>query len=51
MGVDVASLGAQVHGGMGFMNETLAAQLYRDARILPIYEVLLNYPFCSTVNS
>ena len=38
MGVDVASLGVQVHGGMGFMNETLAAQLYRDARILPIYE-------------
>lgn len=38
MGVEVASLGVQVHGGMGFMNETLAAQLYRDARILPIYE-------------
>ncbi|MEM6651718.1 MAG: acyl-CoA dehydrogenase [Pseudomonadota bacterium] len=38
MGVDVASLGVQVHGGMGFMNETLAAQLYRDARIGPIYE-------------
>lgn len=38
MGVDVASQGVQVHGGMGFMNETLAAQLYRDARILPIYE-------------
>lgn len=38
MGVDVASLGVQVHGGMGFMDETLAAQLYRDARILPIYE-------------
>lgn len=38
MGVDVASLGVQVHGGMGFMNETLAAQLYRDARIAPIYE-------------
>lgn len=38
MGVEVASLGLQIHGGMGFMNETLAAQLYRDARILPIYE-------------
>lgn len=38
MGVEVASMGVQVHGGMGFMNETLAAQLYRDARILPIYE-------------
>jgi hypothetical protein len=38
MGVDVASLGVQVHGGMGFMNETLAGQLYRDARIAPIYE-------------
>ena len=38
MGVEVASLGVQIHGGMGFMNETLAAQLYRDARIAPIYE-------------
>ena len=38
MGVDVASLGVQVHGGMGFMSDTLAAQLYRDARIAPIYE-------------
>lgn len=38
MGVDVASLGVQVHGGMGFMSETLAGQLYRDARIAPIYE-------------
>jgi alkylation response protein AidB-like acyl-CoA dehydrogenase len=38
MGVDVASMGIQVHGGMGFMSETLAAQLYRDARIAPIYE-------------
>jgi len=36
MGVEVASLGVQIHGGMGFMNETLAAQLYRDARIAPI---------------
>ena len=31
-------MGVQVHGGMGFMNETLAAQLYKDARIAPIYE-------------
>lgn len=38
MGVEVASLGVQVHGGMGFMSETLAAQLYRDSRIAPIYE-------------
>ena len=34
----VASLGIQVHGGMGFIEETGAAQLYRDARILSIYE-------------
>ena len=38
MGVEVASLGIQVHGGMGFIEETGAAQFYRDARILPIYE-------------
>lgn len=38
MGVDVASLGVQIHGGMGFMGETLAGQLYRDSRIAPIYE-------------
>jgi 3-(methylsulfanyl)propanoyl-CoA dehydrogenase len=37
-GVDVASAGVQVHGGMGFIEETGAAQHYRDARILPIYE-------------
>ena len=37
-GVDVASLGVQVHGGMGFIEETGAAQFYRDARITPIYE-------------
>jgi alkylation response protein AidB-like acyl-CoA dehydrogenase len=36
--VDVASLGVQIHGGMGFIEETGAAQHYRDARILPIYE-------------
>ncbi|MEO1794544.1 MAG: acyl-CoA dehydrogenase, partial [Pseudomonadota bacterium] len=35
---EVASLGVQVHGGMGFVEETGAAQYYRDARILPIYE-------------
>ncbi|KVE34190.1 acyl-CoA dehydrogenase [Burkholderia sp. TSV86] len=35
---DVASLGIQVHGGMGFIEETGAAQYYRDARILAIYE-------------
>jgi alkylation response protein AidB-like acyl-CoA dehydrogenase len=38
VGNEVASLGVQVHGGMGFIEETGAAQLYRDARILPIYE-------------
>ncbi len=38
MGVEVASHAVQVHGGLGFMNDTLAAQLYRDARIAPIYE-------------
>ncbi len=37
-GVEVASLGVQVHGGMGYMEETGAAQLLRDARIAPIYE-------------
>ncbi|MBV6272219.1 acyl-CoA dehydrogenase [Alcaligenaceae bacterium CGII-47] len=36
--LEVASLGVQVHGGMGFIEETGAAQFYRDARILPIYE-------------
>jgi 3-(methylthio)propanoyl-CoA dehydrogenase len=38
MSVDVASIGVQVHGGMGFIEETGAAQHFRDARILPIYE-------------
>jgi len=38
IGVEVASMGLQVHGGMGFIEETGAAQHYRDARILPIYE-------------
>jgi acyl-CoA dehydrogenase len=36
--VEVASIGIQVHGGMGFVEETGAAQHLRDARILPIYE-------------
>ncbi|MGE0486920.1 MAG: acyl-CoA dehydrogenase [Gammaproteobacteria bacterium] len=35
---EVVSLGVQVHGGMGFVEETGAAQYFRDARILPIYE-------------
>jgi alkylation response protein AidB-like acyl-CoA dehydrogenase len=36
--VEVTSLGVQVHGGMGYIEETGAAQYYRDSRILPIYE-------------
>ena len=35
---EIASIGVQIHGGMGFVEETGAAQHYRDARILPIYE-------------
>lgn len=35
---EVTSLGVQVHGGTGFIEETGAAQFFRDARILPIYE-------------
>jgi butyryl-CoA dehydrogenase len=38
MSIDVTSTGVQVHGGMGFVEETGAAQYYRDARILTIYE-------------
>ncbi len=38
IGVEVASLGVQVHGGMGYIEETGAAQHLRDARITPIYE-------------
>jgi hypothetical protein len=37
-GVEVASLGIQVHGGAGYVEETGAAQIWRDARIAPIYE-------------
>ena len=37
-GVFIASVGVQVHGGMGFIEETGAAQYFRDSRILPIYE-------------
>ncbi|MBY5930839.1 MULTISPECIES: acyl-CoA dehydrogenase [Halomonas] len=36
--VEIASMGVQVHGGMGFIEETGAAQLLRDVRIAPIYE-------------
>ena len=38
IGCEVASLGVQIHGGMGFIEETGAAQHYRDCRIAPIYE-------------
>ncbi|MBU2032984.1 MAG: acyl-CoA dehydrogenase [Alphaproteobacteria bacterium] len=38
VGVEAASLGIQIHGGMGFIEETGAAQHWRDARIAPIYE-------------
>ena len=38
VGVEVASIGIQVHGGMGYIEETGAAQHFRDARIAPIYE-------------
>jgi alkylation response protein AidB-like acyl-CoA dehydrogenase len=37
LGCEVTSLGVQVHGGMGYIEETGAAQLFRDARITPIY--------------
>ncbi len=37
-GIEIASLGVQIHGGAGFIEETGAAQHYRDARITPIYE-------------
>lgn len=38
LGNEIASLGVQVHGGMGYVEETGAAQFFRDARITPIYE-------------
>lgn len=38
MAVDVTSLGVQIHGGMGFIEDTGVAQHFRDARIAPIYE-------------
>ncbi|PYE90575.1 acyl-CoA dehydrogenase [Phyllobacterium leguminum] len=38
VGMEAASLGIQVHGGMGFIEETGAARLWRDVRITPIYE-------------
>ena len=38
LGCEIASIGVQVHGGMGFVEETGAAQHYRDIRIAPIYE-------------
>ncbi len=38
IGVEVSSLGVQIHGGMGYVEETGAAQFLRDARIAPIYE-------------
>jgi len=38
MACEVASMGVQIHGGMGYIEETGAAQFYRDARITPIYE-------------
>lgn len=38
VGVETASTGVQIHGGMGFVEETGAAQHYRDSRIAPIYE-------------
>ena len=37
-GVEVSSIGVQIHGGMGYIEETGAAQHYRDSRIAPIYE-------------
>ena len=38
LALETTSMGVQIHGGMGFVEETGAAQFYRDARILPIYE-------------
>src|SRR5690606_15249907 len=38
LAVETSGTGIQIHGGMGFIEETGVAQFYRDARILPIYE-------------
>ena len=38
IGMEVTSLGVQIHGGMGYVEETGAAQYLRDVRITPIYE-------------
>ena len=38
LGVEISSMGIQIHGGMGYVEETGAAQHFRDARIAPIYE-------------
>ena len=38
VGVEVASLGVQVHGGMGYVNDAEISQIYRDSRIGPIFE-------------
>ena len=38
LSVTITSLGIQIHGGMGFIEDTGAAQYFRDSRILPIYE-------------
>ena len=45
LGVEIASMGLQVHGGMGFIEETGAAQYFRDSRIAPIYEWYSGYRF------
>ena len=49
LGVDIASLGVQVYGGMGFIEETGAAQYLRDSRIAPIYEGTTGIQACDLV--